>query len=1433
MDELLINGRSAIIEAGYKEHGHTPLRWAAEEGCEAFTRLLIENGADIEAKDSDRRTPLHYAAGYGHEAVARLLAEQGADIEAKDRDRRTPLHWAACNGHEAVVNLLVATGEAEVNAKDNYGRTPLSWAAGNGHEAVVKLLLAMSKVDVDPKDKGGQTPLSWAAKNGHVAVVELLEHAVAIRQKTLAEDHPSRLASPVYLQDTARADVRSTTTNTEDTARTVDVWSTSLASRGTSASDIESTLEKGQDAADCDDNASTYTTQENPENPATTAYIGGFVDVLSREVLDENTDEETMNRLHETLPNLLRGFALGLGGEQNRGVHRQAMAFVASQRKRISDSFRSHYQEKKNRQMMEQLRKQKNMSSHAIVDGWRADDTPAAEDDVPNESSQSQSEEYNSDAERSDYSDTSDAHESNHRDESDYDREPPDLPMYKRVITNSTAYRWLLARLHRELALTRPTHAVSAVIRGRLRSRAENRHISRRSGPPICTMLFQSEWDPLVIISNQEYGEKVTPSEAMERAIAITEGPDEEVEALSCGEYLRRTWPGLGETFVKLMQHVVEVKPGTKCIARFYEGTQLTAWLQPEDRFSLEAVGVSETIVEVGEMFAWLTAAFRPGVGETVSHVIPVVRPAAAGQDDATCTISVKAYVPSVPDYTPQGQCWRDLFRNPVVAHGFPVRRRPGKMPGLEVPLETMAALLHTRRISVFDGKVLIKGFCTALIPTRHSDDRDSLITWHVLFNEDGSRISFADPRVRQAANFIEPGKRLGFADVENARHIIGWCMNVKNYAGTKDATYDVKKTSLGPPNHGCVFDRITITGGKYLTISFSWLIRKKEKPIRSSQTRDYQKLVQWAEEQFVVLFDVEDRRAWLVDGLSALLHLVCASVELDRSKGLKVLIGDSCEQNLHEAKNTHTGRAASKEVLMNEDNWSLTLYHNPPTLEEKISTEIGVDGKPGPPKHTRDMKLNPVQFHQRVDDMYQFLQLIVDHQYNNDDTDGFHVKPRGMQRRLEGSGFTDLAEAQDRICPKKLKLDTIAPGWVDLVRAVRAITLFGSGFGELLTPAPPAQPLGATDVGPTDGLLEGGGSVCSHWATLPKGKDLLAVSIRDMPHNLKDADLTSQRRLVAKDLYWLDAGSTAFGCKCSSDLRSPCDRTQAFVREVTKLAADSSSQSPQSPQSPGLPKDGAVVFSHGLKSTPSGRENLFSDARKQGEQETLSPEPNLQSPGSDDSGPGSSSLTSRTRSKSRRQNLGSSSGALDVPQPSTPRTEIDEDQPSSHDQDLTAGLNDSGPSASARAEKGAIGPAQSRRSSGDHSDVNAIPSSSRGEADRSQADSEREDPILRPAEGEGERTNSNPRGQEEQQTPRVPGNVPTPGPDRGRPKMRFWTNIGAGIPSLVKGRRSGSASAPSSSQNQANQDQAGRDPVWRRAMTKVKRKVLSFMELE
>lgn len=95
-----------------------------------IVRMLLERGADINAKDEWGRTALMIGADEGYSDLVLLLLDWEADVHLRDERGYTALMFAAWKGHLDVVKALIERG-ADVNGVDNKrGYTALLLAAG-------------------------------------------------------------------------------------------------------------------------------------------------------------------------------------------------------------------------------------------------------------------------------------------------------------------------------------------------------------------------------------------------------------------------------------------------------------------------------------------------------------------------------------------------------------------------------------------------------------------------------------------------------------------------------------------------------------------------------------------------------------------------------------------------------------------------------------------------------------------------------------------------------------------------------------------------------------------------------------------------------------------------------------------------------------------------------------------------------------------------------------------------------------------------------------------------------------------------------------------------------------------------------------------------------------------------------------------------------
>jgi ankyrin repeat protein len=160
---------------------------AARDGdLEKLRKLLVDNAALVNLKDSDGNTPLHYAAATARRDVVEYLIKQGASIRAVSKSRDTPLHRAAASVNRDAVELLLQEG-ADAKASNEHGDTPLHGLAGSSLRDAVKVatLLLAAGAPADTENHKGWRPLHQACAYANRTIAEcLLEHGADANKKT-------------------------------------------------------------------------------------------------------------------------------------------------------------------------------------------------------------------------------------------------------------------------------------------------------------------------------------------------------------------------------------------------------------------------------------------------------------------------------------------------------------------------------------------------------------------------------------------------------------------------------------------------------------------------------------------------------------------------------------------------------------------------------------------------------------------------------------------------------------------------------------------------------------------------------------------------------------------------------------------------------------------------------------------------------------------------------------------------------------------------------------------------------------------------------------------------------------------------------------------------------------------------------------------------
>lgn len=390
------------------------------------------------------------------------------------------------------------------------------------------------------------------------------------------------------------------------------------------------------------------------------------------------------------------------------------------------------------------------------------------------------------------------------------------------------------------------------------------------------------------------------------------------------------------------------------------------------------------------------------------------------------------------------------------------------------------------------DGKLILMGFSTALVPT--SSFAEKSIQWHLITSPHKDGISLQDVRSTSARS-VEEFPEQGFSRGEflrtfgMRRHFLGWCKSIKITLGThprdggrytnggctraSESTFTVTFTSLTAMagSSGLGYGGVTLGG--------TWTVSRNRYNPFADVTQRFESILSISKKLPLIMYDPFEQRAWLVPALSVILHMIHVRFIEYRS-----------EIHLPYAMASWDGgTAAYSAIICNRH------------------LQIG----PQDPK-------NPYVLQDIVTELWHSLK---------------NLRSKAAARRflestttLFGYEFMDIANSSTPFRLKKVQIQN-SGGWTDLTQEVE-IVLFCSGFGDVIIPQ----------------IVEP--DACNVWPSVPKGENFLCATIECLKY-LSDRVgggphcefLVSKKRWQCPELLFE---------ACTCDGQAKCIRLQRII---------------------------------------------------------------------------------------------------------------------------------------------------------------------------------------------------------------------------------------------------------------------------------------------
>ncbi|ORY08573.1 hypothetical protein BCR34DRAFT_616308, partial [Clohesyomyces aquaticus] len=370
--------------------------------------------------------------------------------------------------------------------------------------------------------------------------------------------------------------------------------------------------------------------------------------------------------------------------------------------------------------------------------------------------------------------------------------------------------------------------------------------------------------------------------------------------------------------------------------------------------------------------------------------------------------------------------CWLPLLQTLTIANGYPIAdRNDGE--GLEIDLGVVAGAIGAYHVVQYKGTLILKGYSKAIVPTKRIGN---FVQWHFVHSEhNGARLSYSE--VLRKVDATLRCSELDLQDLPDIRTFLGWCSSSVTTLACKEGNYQeigysqARDAALRPALKGLTlgFQQIACAG---LDIVFPG-------PTKFHTTRagKFKEVLNFARITPVVLYDVDSKRAWLVPASDLIHHMAI--------------------HRLMEQTDDSSIAQAMKDCLTAQS----TRSSSPEKSVEDLT------------EHFEHTALN----------VWSLLEFLLD---QSSLVESRGIPLRGSTRSvLHGYEYKAVIQQRSPFHLKQAHIMSSNGGWLQLIKDIDALVLFGHNFGELLRPS-----RGGKD------------RLCERWWNLPHDKDYLATSV-------------------------------------------------------------------------------------------------------------------------------------------------------------------------------------------------------------------------------------------------------------------------------------------------------------------------------------------------